>query len=142
MPLFSSCSGFQIYGGSFNNIAGDVNLHITQATIGHNNDPLTALECGLTEGPTSDAFHDSAERYPQPKCHPETRTELLDKLWNWTCLVCEKCPRMIWLYGPAGAGKSAVMQSFCQKLESEGCLGGTFFFKRGHPSRGNGNKLL
>ncbi|KAJ7925720.1 hypothetical protein B0H13DRAFT_1600253, partial [Mycena leptocephala] len=90
----------------------------------------------------SDAFHDSAERYPQPKCHPETRTELLDKLWNWTCLVCEKCPRMIWLYGPAGAGKSAVMQSFCQKLESEGCLGGAFFFKRGHPSRGNGNKLL
>ncbi|KAJ7806264.1 hypothetical protein B0H13DRAFT_1669888, partial [Mycena leptocephala] len=32
-----------------------------------------------------DAFHDSAERYPQPKCHPETRTEMLEKLWNWTC---------------------------------------------------------
>ncbi|KAJ7689258.1 hypothetical protein B0H14DRAFT_2205520, partial [Mycena olivaceomarginata] len=80
-------------------------------------------------------------RYPQPKCHPETRTEMLEKLWNWTR---GKYPgnRILWLHGPAGAGKSAIAQSLCQKLEAEGCLGGAFFFKRGHPSRGNGNKLF
>ncbi|KAF7377537.1 NACHT domain-containing protein [Mycena sanguinolenta] len=30
---------------------------------------------------------------------------------------------VLWLYGPAGAGKSAIAQSFCQKLEAENCLG-------------------
>jgi hypothetical protein len=48
----------------------------------------------------------------------------------------------LWLYGPAGAGKSAVAQSFCQKLKNEGRLGGSFFFKRGHPSRGNAKRLF
>ncbi|KAJ7797670.1 hypothetical protein B0H14DRAFT_3157334 [Mycena olivaceomarginata] len=77
-----------------------------------------------------DAFHDSAERYPQPKCHPETRTELLETLFRWSHGKKEANPKwdkhltnnIIWLYGPAGAGKSAVAQSLCQKLEAEGGL--------------------
>ncbi|KAJ6551962.1 hypothetical protein B0H19DRAFT_1159485 [Mycena capillaripes] len=95
----------------------------------------------LREVSAGDAFHDAAERYPPPKCHPDTRTEMLEKLWNWSSKD-EPSSRVLWLYGPAGAGKSAIAQSFCQKLEAEGHLGATFFFKRGHLSRGNGNKLF
>ncbi|KAJ7853182.1 hypothetical protein B0H14DRAFT_2240975, partial [Mycena olivaceomarginata] len=79
-----------------------------------------------------DAFHDSAERYPQPRCHPDTRTKLLDVLWNWACgtepprnWTSNGCPPhvetnqlssgILWLHSPAGSGKSAVAQSFCQK---------------------------
>ncbi|KAJ6551956.1 hypothetical protein B0H19DRAFT_900108, partial [Mycena capillaripes] len=87
------------------------------------------------------AFHDAADRSPLPKCHPNTRTEILEKLWNWSSKD-EPNSRVLWLYGPAGAGKSAIAQSFCQQLEAEGHLGATFFFKRGHLSRGNGNKLF
>ncbi|KAJ7877276.1 hypothetical protein B0H13DRAFT_1631815 [Mycena leptocephala] len=89
----------------------------------------------------SDAFHDSAERYPQPKCHPETRTEMLDLLFKWSSDPNSNS-RVLWLHGPAGAGKSAIAQSFCQKLEAEGRLGASFFFKRGHLSRGTGKKLF
>ncbi|KAJ7718808.1 hypothetical protein B0H16DRAFT_1337080, partial [Mycena metata] len=46
------------------------------------------------------------------------------------------------LHGPAGSGKSAVAQSVCQQLKEEGRLGGSFFFKRGHLSRGNVKKLF
>ncbi|KAJ7089970.1 hypothetical protein C8R44DRAFT_648567, partial [Mycena epipterygia] len=81
-------------------------------------------------------FHNSAERYPQPKCHPETRTEMLEHLWNWTSRS------ILWLHGPSGAGKSAVAQSLCQKLEAEYCLTANFFFKRGHESRGNATRLF
>jgi hypothetical protein len=49
---------------------------------------------------------------------------------------------VLWLYGRAGAGKSAIAQALCHKLEADGRLGGSFFFKQGHPSRGNGNKLF
>ncbi|KAJ7845478.1 hypothetical protein B0H13DRAFT_1647342, partial [Mycena leptocephala] len=69
-----------------------------------------------------DAFHNSAERFPQPRCHPETRMEMLEKLWNWTCGNYgfarndsendeQSGRRILWLYGPAGAGKSAIAES-------------------------------
>ncbi|KAJ7209036.1 hypothetical protein C8J57DRAFT_1023858, partial [Mycena rebaudengoi] len=81
-----------------------------------------------------DALHDSAERYPQHRCHPETRKRLLNILCKWdsdaaTSSVMENRPgnAILWLHGPAGSGKSAVEQSFCQKLEDEGRLGGSFF---------------
>ncbi|KAJ7047931.1 hypothetical protein C8F04DRAFT_1060583 [Mycena alexandri] len=116
----------------------------------------------LSRAIAGDAFYDSAERFPQPQCHPETRTRLLDVLWNWACGIeppdnwiyedsgvtsssegrHEPSRPILWLHGPAGSGKSAVAQSFCQKLKDEGRLGGTFFFKRGHPSRGNANQLF
>jgi hypothetical protein len=50
---------------------------------------------------------------------------------------------ILWLHRPAGSGKSAIAQSFCQKLRAEGRLGESFFFfKRGHLSRGNASKLF
>ncbi|KAJ7834460.1 hypothetical protein B0H14DRAFT_2363830, partial [Mycena olivaceomarginata] len=85
--------------------------------------------------------HDSAERYPQPKCHPETRTKMLEDLWEWSSSADSK-RTVLWLNGPAGAGKSAITQSFCNRLEEHHCLGASFFFKRGNPSRGTGNKLF
>ncbi|KAJ7453799.1 hypothetical protein FB451DRAFT_994411, partial [Mycena latifolia] len=86
----------------------------------------------LYHAAAGDAFDDSAERYPQPKCHAETRTQILEDLGLF--VGC--------LHGPAGAGKSVIAQSFCQKLEAEGRLGGRFFFKRGHASRGSAKKLI
>ncbi|KAJ7884798.1 hypothetical protein B0H14DRAFT_2339043, partial [Mycena olivaceomarginata] len=48
----------------------------------------------------------------------------------------------LWLHGPAGSGESAIAQSFCQNLEAGDRLGASFFFKRGHPSRGSATKLF
>ncbi|KAJ7925697.1 hypothetical protein B0H13DRAFT_2568509 [Mycena leptocephala] len=117
--------GTFLLGGNVNHIQrhGESGLHI------------------LYDAAANDASHDSGERYPQPKCHPETRTEILENLHSWS-LQADPRSSVLWLHGPAGAGKSAIAQSFCQKLEAEGRLGGSFFFKRLHPSRGNGNKLF
>ncbi|KAJ7845015.1 hypothetical protein B0H14DRAFT_3685182, partial [Mycena olivaceomarginata] len=87
-----------------------------------------------------DAFYDSAERFPPPKCHPETRTKMLQDLLKWSSNA--NSHNVLWLHGPAGAGKSAIAQSFCQKLKEDGRLGASFFFKRLHPSRGTGNRLF
>ncbi|KAJ7491436.1 hypothetical protein B0H11DRAFT_2399948 [Mycena galericulata] len=107
----------------------------------------------------SDAFHDSAERHPQPQCHPDTRTKMLDVLRNWACGTepprrwmsadyedydesGESCSKILWLHGPAGSGKSAIAQSLCQQLQRESRLGGSFFFKRGPGCRANASKLF
>ncbi|KAJ6484217.1 hypothetical protein C8R45DRAFT_1075423 [Mycena sanguinolenta] len=87
------------------------------------------------------AIYDSAESYPQPKCHPETRTEMLEDLRDWA-LDEDAEQRILWLHGPAGAGKSAIMQTLAHLLDDAGRLGGCFFFKRGDPTRGNGKTLF
>lgn len=95
----------------------------------------------LHDASAGDAFHDSAERYPPPRCHPETRKQILDDLWEWSS-SSDPSRSVLWLYGPAGAGKSAIAQSFCQNLERDGRLWGSFFFKRGDTSRGNAKRLF
>ncbi|KAJ7927552.1 hypothetical protein B0H13DRAFT_1037254 [Mycena leptocephala] len=117
------------HGGTF--IDGNVN-YIQQ----HGESGLQILFKATAPG----AFHDSAARFPQPKCHPETRKEILEKLFQW-CSTRD-APNILWLHGPAGAGKSAIAQSLCERLESEKRLGASFFFKRGDTLRGNGNRLF
>ncbi|KAJ7772488.1 hypothetical protein B0H16DRAFT_1363985, partial [Mycena metata] len=88
-----------------------------------------------------EALYDSADSFPQPKCHPETRTEMLDKLYEW--LTGDNTVQPIcWLHGPAGAGKSAIMQTLSRQLQDSRRLGGAFFFKRHHPTRGNAKALF
>ncbi|KAF8203534.1 hypothetical protein K438DRAFT_1536846, partial [Mycena galopus ATCC 62051] len=66
----------------------------------------------------NDASHDAGERFPPPHCHPATRTDILAKLHDWA-LEDDPTSRILWLHGPAGAGKSAVAQTLCQSLEAE-----------------------
>ncbi|KAJ7165547.1 hypothetical protein C8R43DRAFT_986762 [Mycena crocata] len=95
----------------------------------------------LYQAAANDAAHDSGERFSPPRCHAETRTEMLANLRDW-CSTDDTSTGVCWLHAPAGAGKSAIAQSLCEVLESDGRLGGSFFFKRGDPSRGRGMKLF
>ncbi|KAF8203519.1 hypothetical protein K438DRAFT_2101104 [Mycena galopus ATCC 62051] len=95
----------------------------------------------LHRAAANDASHEAGERFPPPHCHPATRTDILAKLHDWA-LEDDPTSRILWLHGPAGAGKSAVAQTLCQNLEAEGHLGASFFFKRGHSSRGHATKLF
>ncbi|KAJ7245803.1 hypothetical protein C8J57DRAFT_1190790 [Mycena rebaudengoi] len=154
-----------IHGGTF--IGGNINSGETGLHILHRSVSLEAM-------------HDSADNDAQPKCHPETRTKMLEKLYNWCIasewsdafeqesqdsewesedseqesedshpeqdstsikVVPEACS-VLWLYGPAGAGKSAIMRTLAERLADSSQFGGSFFFKRGHPTCGNSNKLF
>ncbi|KAJ7700443.1 hypothetical protein B0H17DRAFT_1005562 [Mycena rosella] len=95
----------------------------------------------LHRGVALEALHDSADSFPQPRCHPETRKQMLDDLWGFAT-DAEHRDRVLWLHGPAGAGKSAIMWSLCERLQDVGRLGAAFFFKRGHPTRGNARALF
>ena len=75
------------------------------------------------------AFHNSDERYDPPKCHPHTRRVVLKKIMDWV-KDTNKLELILWLYGPAGAGKSAVAQTIAELLEKAGLLAAAFFFSR------------
>ncbi|KAJ7026094.1 hypothetical protein C8F04DRAFT_120660 [Mycena alexandri] len=114
--------------------------HITAGNVNH----YWSGEAGINilhRAAALEALHDSADSFPQPKCHPETRTEMLNNLYNW-CTEDDTEHPICWLHGPAGAGKSAIMQTLSRQLQDAGRLGGAFFFKRHHPTRGNAKVLF
>jgi len=80
------------------------------------------------------AFHNSDERYDPPKCHPRTRRAVLKKIMDWV-KVANKVALFLWLYGPAGAGKSAIAQTIAELLEKAGLLAAAFFFSRNAAGR-------
>ncbi|KAJ7474297.1 hypothetical protein FB451DRAFT_1133691, partial [Mycena latifolia] len=92
-----------------------------------------------------EALYDSADGFPQPQIHPATRQKLLDELWEMAMeplASLSSGSEIVWVNGPAGAGKSAVMQTLCQHLQQAGRLGGSFFFKRDHSIRASAKVLF
>ena len=75
------------------------------------------------------AMHDSRERYDAPKCHEDTRKAVLNDITGWA-LEKSKGTRILWLTGPAGAGKSAILQTIAGKFHKSKNLAASFFFSR------------
>jgi hypothetical protein len=88
------------------------------------------------------AFHNSKERFDPPKCHPNTRLAVLTKIMKWIKWEEDLDAFIMWVYGPAGAGKSAIAQTIAEMCEEEMLLLASFFFSRNDPSRSNGNSLI
>ncbi|KAF9449002.1 hypothetical protein P691DRAFT_728645, partial [Macrolepiota fuliginosa MF-IS2] len=75
------------------------------------------------------AFDDSA-RDPPPRCHPGTRLTILQKARDFF-VNPHREKKMLWIVGPAGVGKSAIMQSLAETVSSANSdvvLGASLFF--------------
>ncbi|KDR67130.1 hypothetical protein GALMADRAFT_22031, partial [Galerina marginata CBS 339.88] len=90
------------------------------------------------------AFHNSSDVYDPPKCHPNTRVAVLDKIMNWIRgLDSETRDALImWLNGPAGCGKSAIARSIAELCYEEGILVASYFFSRSDPMRNHARSLI
>lgn len=85
--------------------------------------------------PVEAAAYDSHNNEHDPRCHPDTRVDLLRQINKW---VDEPCGKSIyWLQGMAGTGKSTIARTIAYDLDKRGTLGASFFFKRGE---GEGSK--
>ena len=87
------------------------------------------------------AFHNSDERYDPPKCHPHTRKAVLKEITDWV-KDPNKVALFLWLYGPAGAGKSAIAQTIVELLAKAGLLAAAFFFSRNAAGRNDKAPLV
>ncbi|PPQ87781.1 hypothetical protein CVT25_008825 [Psilocybe cyanescens] len=91
----------------------------------------------LMEAASLGALYNSGERFDAPKCHPNTRTAVLQKLMNWFIGKFGRDNFMLWLYGPAGAGKSAIAQTLAELCAAENRLLASFFFSKSDRRRNN-----
>jgi NACHT domain len=88
------------------------------------------------------AFHNSEERFDPPKCHPNTCLAVLCDIMKWIKWEGELKSFIMWVYGPAGSGKSAIAQTVAEMCEEEMILLASFFFSRNDPSRSNARPLI
>jgi len=96
----------------------------------------------LHRATASAAFHNAKERFDPPKCHPKTRLAVLDEIMRWIKWEGDLESFIMWVYGPAGAGKSAIAQTIAEMCEEEMLLLASFFFSRNDQSRSNANSLI
>ncbi len=73
------------------------------------------------------ARYDSSARDSPPQCHPGTRIQILEDVQTH---VSDPATRVVWIYGPAGVGKSAIMQTLAEDQATRGTIFTTLFFSR------------
>ncbi|KAF9263204.1 hypothetical protein L218DRAFT_839970, partial [Marasmius fiardii PR-910] len=72
--------------------------------------------------------HNSQARFPQPKCAEGTRETILKDLLQWAhTSPSQEVPCVCWLWGSAGAGKSAIAQTVAERCEGNKLLASFFF---------------
>ena len=98
----------------------------------------------LEKASARNAFHDSCARFDPPKCHPKTRHLVLERITEWIFGKGDRDALILWLYGPAGAGKSAIAQTIAEWLSNNAPqnLLATFFFSKSDPTRNNEQPLI
>ncbi|TFK34229.1 hypothetical protein BDQ12DRAFT_562876, partial [Crucibulum laeve] len=87
------------------------------------------------------AFHNSGERFDPPKCHARTREAVLRKIMDWAGETNTSSP-ILWMYGPAGSGKSAIAQTISETCYAKKRLIGSYFFSRTVPKRNSAKNLI
>ncbi|KAJ7486530.1 hypothetical protein FB451DRAFT_771118 [Mycena latifolia] len=119
---------------TFNSVGGDM----TQLSVTSYGE--TGMDI-LYRSVVMEALHDSVERFPEPACHPGTRTAVLEDLKSWAVDTSPES-MILWLHGCAGMGKSAIAQMFAGHCQAQGHLGASFFFRHGYPRQGQWHGLF
>ncbi|PPQ87004.1 hypothetical protein CVT25_009513 [Psilocybe cyanescens] len=115
----------------------------------NNTDDKLMLDKGMHHFPGSfkhhvslDATHDTAATTDPPRCHPKTRLVILRKLALWVCDLSPTSPIVLWIFGPAGAGKTAIGRSLAEQLAKEHHVAASFFFYRTDARRNDARFLI
>ncbi|KAJ3509279.1 hypothetical protein NLJ89_g5305 [Agrocybe chaxingu] len=132
--MFDNSQNLIFNGGAFWNVNGNVWQHQESSS----SKGFELLRQQIAPG----ALHDSEERYDPPKCHPLTRQAVLDKLIAWIENIDNDKFDSFWLYGSAGVGKSAILQTIAEFFYVKRRLLASFFFSRNSATRNNRYHLI
>jgi hypothetical protein len=84
------------------------------------------------------AEFDSSARDPPPRCHPGTRLAIIQRCLDFI-IQCIGEGKLRWVVGPAGVGKSAVMQMVTETVPDDIVFASIFLSVNG---RGDGSKTV
>ncbi|KAF5321322.1 hypothetical protein D9619_002042 [Psilocybe cf. subviscida] len=126
--FLQSASNVVITGGSFTGI---------QETSGQNNslEPLYAHV-------SSNAILNAGGRADPVRCHPGTRDEVMRIIEKWIDGDGDLSRRIFWLSGPAGAGKTAIIQTIAERCIQHGLPMANYFFFRADSTRNHAGSVV
>ncbi|KAF9471115.1 hypothetical protein BDN70DRAFT_998720, partial [Pholiota conissans] len=136
--MFSGSKNVAVTGGTFT-MTGEFHTHnhVMNPHVDDGREGIRLLQQNISPG----AFHNSDERYDPPKCHPRTREAIIKKIMEWI-KDPDKLARFLWMYGPAGAGKSAIAQTIAELCHQANLLAAAFFFSRTAAGRNSKTNLI
>src|SRR5258705_13071070 len=81
------------------------------------------------------------------RCSDGTRMDILDRVYHWIDVEdvrsgnvgITKNPRMFWINGSAGTGKTTIAYTVAEACRKRGILGASFFCSRDYAERSNPN---
>ncbi|KAF9554820.1 hypothetical protein CPC08DRAFT_161250 [Agrocybe pediades] len=140
-PPFLNLSHSIVSGGNFtqhNQINHNQNINVLNGE--------RAGFARLLQNAAPNALYDSGHLVDPPKCHPNTRTTIIQTVIDWSSgtIADEEmnAKAILWLKGGAGAGKSAIARSVAEQCSKQGLLLGTFFFGAADPTRNHVSGLV
>jgi len=89
----------------------------------------------LIDAVSPNAFYDSDNRADPPKCHPNTRVAVINKITDWATGMNDTNALILWLYGPAGTGKTAIARKVAELFAVDHFLLASFLFFRSDANR-------
>ncbi|KAF5312291.1 hypothetical protein D9619_003568 [Psilocybe cf. subviscida] len=108
-----------------------------QAQANSTSDPLNKLYDRVA----TNAILNAGGRADEVRCYPGTREKVIGLIERWMDSD-NTTPNMMWLNGPAGAGKSAIVQTIAERCKERGVLAANFFFFRADPTRSTAQPLV
>ena len=78
----------------------------------------------------------------QKTCLDGTRREILDEITAWVNSTEENTPRVFWLHGNAGTGKSFISHTIANRFKKIGRLGSCVSFDRNEMPQQQDNKIF
>lgn len=87
-------------------------------------------------------YVDGAGRDTSKLCLPGTRGDILSKITDWIDSTREDVPRVLWLSGTAGKGKSAIAHTIANRSLERGVAGALFCFDRTQEAQRRHEKLF
>ncbi|KAF5329728.1 hypothetical protein D9619_009482 [Psilocybe cf. subviscida] len=122
------------------------NTHIKHSLFSINNNTTNQISGSqleiLYKSVAPNAILNSGGRADEVRCHPGTREEVIDVVEKSMDAPHFNNPRILWLSGPAGAGKTAIMQTIAERCKDRGVPHANFFFFRPDGSRNTAAALV
>ena len=140
--MFSHSKGVVINGGTFTQYGGHSSVLSTSTQLF----TILLIQTHTTEVlydvSSPNALHNSEARFDPPKCHPDTRRAVLDFIMRWARGEHTEEALIMWLYGPAGSGKSAILQTIAERCSEFNILLATYFFWKSDGTRNHPKSLV
>lgn len=88
------------------------------------------------------AILNSGGRAEQVGCHPGAWEEIIGRIERWRDARDSQASPIFWLSGPAGAGKTAIVQTIGERCKAQEVPQANYFFFRADSLRSNASSLV